>query len=432
MDTHVLMKPSMYNIFLQKEDGVAIYNTRTGKLVRSFGERAKIVNEIFASGGSINYSDISEKLYKDEFLIDAQRNEVSEMEKLEETATFDRYLRLIILPTEYCNFRCVYCYEHFKRGKMSKNVQNALIKTVEQEIEKYEGLVVSWFGGEPLEALDVIETLSLAFIDICKRNKKPYNAGITTNGYNLSVETMRKLKKLHITEFQITLDGLREIHDAQRILRDGSGTYQKIIDNLLNIKSKIKSSTITIVLRTNFSRELLEHINDFQKVLDDYFSEDSRFCFFWQLVGDYGYVRDESVRDIFGTMQDYVYLVRNYTDKFTNKFMFHLYGPAGSVCYALKRNSYVISSDGVIKKCTCDLENEENFFGQIGKTFDSEKHENWLKREIKENSQCYLCIKRPICHNKACYKAKSCLENLNYIEKVIDTISNDEKYYEVI
>ena len=430
-----MLKPSLYNMIISKTDGMAVYNTKTGHMIRSFDERSAMIEQLLTSNECFSANESNDtivKLHKLGFLIDNQCDELTEMEAIEKSATFDNYLKLIILPTEYCNFRCVYCYEQFKRGKMSEEVQKAIIQSVEEQLEHYDGLVVNWFGGEPMEALDVIENLSLAFIRICKNHKKAYNAGMTTNGYNLTVENVRFLKKLHVTEYQITLDGTPAIHDVQRVLRDGSGTSERIIENLLNIKTQIRSSVITIVLRTNFSKNLMLHLDEFQELIDANFSDDSRFNLFWQMVSDYGYVHDDTVRNIFGTKYDYFYLMQNFTKRFVNKYMSQLYGPAGSVCYALKRNAFVISSDGIIKKCTCDMENQENHFGEIGKYFDHNKHENWLQRDITTSSKCYLCIKRPICHNMACHKSKDCLPNLAHIENVLNIMSEKENYYIVL
>ena len=42
---------------------------------------------------------------------------------------------------------------------------------------------------------------------------------------------------------------------------------------------------------------------------------------------DYGYVKDEKVRDIFGEIKDYKWLVENYTEWFVNDLIQSLYGP---------------------------------------------------------------------------------------------------------
>lgn len=67
-----------------------------------------------------------------------------------------------------------------KKGKMNDTVQEAVIAYVRKNIHKHTGLYISWFGGEPLEALDVVEKLSRAFQNICKVAKKTYSAGMTT------------------------------------------------------------------------------------------------------------------------------------------------------------------------------------------------------------------------------------------------------------
>lgn len=430
-----LVKSSFYNIFVQKENGFAIYNTRTGKLVRCLDKNASIV-EGYLEQKCVEWvkdNQYIESMYENGILVDYELDEILEMEQKEESDQFGDCLRLFLLPTEQCNFRCVYCYEKFERGRMPEATQDAIIQYIEDNIHKYSGLVVSWFGGEPMEAMDIIENLSVKMIDICKKKKKAYNAGITTNGYNLTIENFRKLKKLHITEYQVTIDGLAEVHDAQRVKLDGTPTFNAIINNLLDIKSRVKSSAITIVLRTNFSKPMLDHLDEFCQLLNQHFVSDKRFKFFLQLVGDCGYVKDENVRDIFGEIKDYKWLIENYTEWFVNDLMQSLYGPDGGVCYALKKNQFLVDSAGGIRKCTCALDNNENYFGIIGENFDEQKHEKWLKtRTITKDSKCYLCKKRPICHNRQCYKAQNCLVNFLYMDKVLEVMADKKQYYEVI
>ena len=430
-----IVKPSFYNILIKKEDGIAIFNTRTGKMARCFHGDAKIVEE-HLSQKYIEWSHDNQyivPMYKNGLLVDYNLDEISEMIDKEKDSKFENCLRLILLPTEQCNFRCVYCYERFRREKMTAKTQAAIVKFIEDNIHKYNGLILNWFGGEPTEAMDVIENLSVKLIDVCKKNKKAYNAGITTNGYNLTYEIFKKLKKLHVTEYQVTIDGLASIHNAQRVMADGAPTFDVIINNLLAIKNNCKSSAITFVLRTNFSKNMLNNVDEFCKFLDKYFSNDKRFKYFWQMVGDYGYVKTEEVRNIFGQSKDYKWLIENYTERFVNDYTQALYGPDGGVCYALKRNQLLIDAAGEIRKCTCDLESEMNHFGTIGVNFDGAKHEDWLNsRAISRDSQCYFCKKRPLCHNRPCYKAQNCLVNYRYLDTILDKMADNEQFYEVI
>ena len=52
----------------------------------------------------------------------------------------ENILRLIILPTEKCNFKCLYCYEEFKIGKMSIELQEDIINFVKNNIVNFSGV----------------------------------------------------------------------------------------------------------------------------------------------------------------------------------------------------------------------------------------------------------------------------------------------------
>ena len=107
------------------------------------------------------------------------------------------------------------------KGKMSLEIQDSLIKFVKKNITKFSSMEVRWFGGEPLEALDVVENLSNAFIRMCRAAKRKYTSSMTTNGYNLTLENFRKLYNLNVYAYQITIDGIRSTHDDLRILKNG-------------------------------------------------------------------------------------------------------------------------------------------------------------------------------------------------------------------
>ena len=103
------------------------------------------------------------------FLIDDSIDEKAILKYEQLCSRYSRsHLSLVIAATSNCNFRCVYCYERsvLRASTMSEATQEAIVKFVESEAPHLESFTVTWYGGEPLLALDIIESLSLKFIDI--------------------------------------------------------------------------------------------------------------------------------------------------------------------------------------------------------------------------------------------------------------------------
>ena len=134
---------------------------------------------------------------------------------------------------------------------MSEEIQEGIVRYVRRNIAKYAVLRISWFCGEPLLALDVIEQISTKVIDICKKARRKYVADITTNGYLLSLDVFKKLLSLNVLEYQITIDGVKHVHDSKKPLVNGGGTFDTVTSNLRLIKQGVKSSTFSIVIRSN-------------------------------------------------------------------------------------------------------------------------------------------------------------------------------------
>ncbi len=147
-------------------------------------------------------------------------------------------LSLTIAPTMACNFRCVYCFEqgHYGSRLMDKATQDNLMTFIEKHLGGVKYLSISWFGGEPLIGMPVIESLSRRIISLCKEKDIQYSASIITNGYILTKEVAEKLREYHVWSAQITVDGPKEIHDTRRPMATGQGTYDVIMEHLVETK----------------------------------------------------------------------------------------------------------------------------------------------------------------------------------------------------
>lgn len=100
------------------------------------------------------------------FLIDDSIDEKAILKYEQLCSRYSRsHLSLVIAATSNCNFRCVYCYERsvLRASTMSEATQEAIVKFVESEAPHLESFTVTWYGGEPLLALDIIESLSKEF-----------------------------------------------------------------------------------------------------------------------------------------------------------------------------------------------------------------------------------------------------------------------------
>lgn len=70
------------------------------------------------------------------------------------------FMHLTIAPTMECNFKCFYCFETEKqKGKMSEETMDSIVKYV-MYAPNLSRIYLTWFGGEPLLAVDEMETFS--------------------------------------------------------------------------------------------------------------------------------------------------------------------------------------------------------------------------------------------------------------------------------
>lgn len=158
------------------------------------------------------------------------------------------YLNLIILPTEACNFRCTYCYETFENKKMSRRVVTGIKSLIDRRGAELNELEISWFGGEPLLAFDVVTDICKHAIGAAKAGGFNFSSNMTTNGYFLDRQCFLSCLANGIGSFQISLDGGPNDHNTSRKLASGAGTFDRIWANLLAMKEV--PGEFTILLRT--------------------------------------------------------------------------------------------------------------------------------------------------------------------------------------
>lgn len=141
---------------------------------------------------------------------------------------------LTICPTMACNFDCPYCFESHRSGRMTEETCGHVVRLAEKMLteSRARSLNVTWFGGEPLLAPDLIESLSARLQSLARFARAEYRACVITNGYLLTPQTAEMLGRCGVISAQITLDGIGPNHDRTRHLAGGGGTFEQITGNL--------------------------------------------------------------------------------------------------------------------------------------------------------------------------------------------------------
>jgi len=272
-------------------------------------------------------------------------------------------LHLILLPTEACNFRCVYCYEDFRLGRMKPEVVEGVERLLESRFPTLDALAVSWFGGEPLAAAEIV-TRVMSRVDELRRDRPGLHlsSDMTTNGWLLSEDLFARLFALGVTRYQISFDGPPDLHDRKRLQANGRGSFDGLWSNLLALRDR--DEAFTVMVRLHVDRENADRLPEFIARLREDFGGDPRFPLFLKLLSRWGGPRDASL-PVFEKHHGEA-VTRRLSDQARSLGvpMYDVSGDHG-VCYAARANSFVIRADGRVNKCTISLDDPANQVGRL-------------------------------------------------------------------
>lgn len=418
------MRMSKFNVKAYDKNGdMIIYNFLTGissliKIPRYCIERFTklfLSNDVIEDSSCVECTELVEKMLKSGILVYSDIDENVLLEATRYSQIFDSKLILTILPTGRCNFRCPYCFEtpqSFLRKDMTYNAQNALLKFVQRAIPNHNALHVSWFGGEPLVAPDVIKRLSEKLIRICDTRHLMYSADMVTNGYYLCTEMFDLLYGLRVYEYMVTIDGFKEQHDKRRFTHNGMGTYDTIMENLLRIRDDKKYRFAKVMVRINMSHGFLDKIDEFVKFIASSFGDDPRFeVMFVPVVKFSGSTFSD---DLIYSNHNEIFSRLNQNEVYVNKLCSEDMKLVSILpqqkCPAALKNAYVITPDLKIYKCNAHYDFKANNIGMINENgellLDENLHNRWymtnkfVHRSPSSDNDCYNCFYSPCCYKE--------------------------------
>ena len=129
--------------------------------------------------------------------------------------------------TESCNFGCRYCYADAPSAgkKMSEETLLTIIEKIFRDFARQD-FTIEFHGGEPLLVKDTVRKACQRIREL-QEKIKPRRCKILlqTNGSLLQPSDMEFFREFDIS-VGISMDGPPEIHDRNRVFRDGRGTHE--------------------------------------------------------------------------------------------------------------------------------------------------------------------------------------------------------------
>ena len=302
------------------------------------------------------------------------------------------------------------------RKEMSKEVMDGIISYVKTNYMD-KPVFVTWYGGEPTEAIDSIVYLTMHLKPICK-----YSASIITNGYNLD-KLLPIIDDLMITSAQITIDGARQSHNKTRILRSGQNSYDKIMDN---INAAIqKKDDMNIYVRMNITKQNSTEYADLYKEIRSRFG--SRVILYPAFVHDYNNTcsnntcfecaeeKSSFLTDLYETHGIY-----------TNEL---LISRRNKGCGVQSQSSFVIGPEGELYKCWHHIGMSDKVIGNIlapNIITDIDRYATYtLENDNLFDKDCHECVLFPSCTG-GCVDMRNLKQDYCMVAK-----SNLEKFIEL-
>ena len=367
------------------------------------------------------------------------------IEELEKKATPN----FLVVPSYACNLQCIYCYEQTYMIKGTTDIDplkmvDLQFERIDKIMEVYENkygkttddIRITIMGGEPLLKCNV-KTISYIFEQTKKRN---YILDIVSNGVDLNyyIDLFNKYKDT-LDYIQITVDGVKEIHDKRRIFRDGRGSFDLIMNNIhLSIENGI-----TIVLRVNVDATNINELSQLADILVNEFGYNKNLLPYLYLLQDGGCSGETNIVNEKIGIEKIFKLEDQNPNMSIFKKKFHPanfiesifndvpYQPVLRHCGAAK-NQFILDCKSNVYKCWHGIGNNDYRVGTFYPKYElnEEKINTWFNRSVSVLEKCKNCKYRYICgtgcpaakhmsENNMDIKAPSCVEYNELIKTII-------------
>lgn len=332
----------------------------------------------------------------------------------------------MIVPNLDCNYRCTYCFERpLQNGLKSTSadishqrgnvvMMNAhvdaiytAISAIRENIDPSVGRMIILYGGEPLDKVNKEVVHRIVETGIARGH---FFAAVT-NGHDLE-HYIDLLGTGKIEQIQISIDGLKDVHDRRRVYVGKESSFDKLVEN---INLALANTDAMIQIRVHVDPT---NIAQFEELVN-FFGEQG-----W-LTNDHAVIYANTVyeKDASGkiaTGLDQMDIVRQISDVCRRSPNIHTSAPAahtmsiidpifergaraqlrGSYCSANSAN-YIFAPDWSIYSCWESIGKACSKIGRYGigggLEFDDAAVKKWFNRSIATLPSCQTCSYALVC-----------------------------------
>ena len=243
-DVQYMQKIYRKSIFVHNIPNSAyLWNAAKGCSIKLPTEMKKLFLEDFSTF-KLKYlnSPFFKKLQKHSFILTniEEKRLINQLKQ----KTKDTYIKgLYLILTTSCNLQCKYCFyqtqKKYTQTKMSEstvldaiNLYASQMKSVKKGDENFFGQI-TFYGGEPLLNQNILKkaVTYVRFLQKTKKLSKKIALVVNTNGTLITKEFAKFSKKYNL-QIQISIDGTKPIHDANRITAFGEGSFKNTLRGL--------------------------------------------------------------------------------------------------------------------------------------------------------------------------------------------------------
>lgn len=390
------MKRSQFNYFVNRDDAIMAYNARTGNFTLMSVDVARILQ------GTSSLADLTGQ---DELCELGFLHEGDELEKIESRFISQRnhrkHIHLALLPTMKCNLDCEYCFQRAQHRavKMSKAVQTAILQNIKELVKTgCDYFQVSWYGGEPLLAKDIVLSMTKKLKKYLSDNNIKSEFTMVTNGTLLDLNLSKELALVGVESIQVSVDSLYQSNGRRSVLSDDNN-LSTIICNAVNA-----CKVIDVSVRVNVDNRNKDELSEIVSILRDnglnsiIFAKVHNFEIECRLSPGGKLTEDKYV-----TPQEYSFLelTNLLNNTYALQLMLRRLQPKSHFCAATSGGMIVIDPNGDITHCWETIGIDGQIVGNIKNMsqleFDTNNSKGWLNYSPLNRAECRECCVLPLC-----------------------------------